>query len=294
LKIINFLYFHQTLSHQIPVNVTSNRKFTSVQTTTYLNLTKSQSALKGQKMALSNLGTIGTTPVVRNNLTLTTSDPTDVFQFRIGSTKNINLTVTDISVGDPELLLFRDNGNGIFDANDQSVDLSTRSSNRDESINNQENTGTYFAQVIRGAASSGTISYDFAVSATTPNSTSDLSNLLPKEVELGNLSADVNQFGSVGDFDTADVYQFSLGSFEGVNITLSGLTSDADIRLIQDFNNNRIVDANEVVASSTRGGTTSDVISNITSSGNYFFQVNQFSGNTSFNLTFDHFITTFA
>ncbi len=245
-------------------------------------------------MALSNLGTIGTTPVVRNNLTLTTSDPTDVFQFRIGSTKNINLTVTDISVGDPELLLFRDNGNGIFDANDQSVDLSTRSSNRDESINNQENTGTYFAQVIRGAASSGTISYDFAVSATTPNSTSDLSNLLPKEVELGNLSADVNQFGSVGDFDTADVYQFSLGSFEGVNITLSGLTSDADIRLIQDFNNNRIVDANEVVASSTRGGTTSDVISNITSSGNYFFQVNQFSGNTSFNLTFDHFITTFA
>ncbi|WP_445628301.1 PPC domain-containing protein [Nostoc sp. DSM 114167] len=245
-------------------------------------------------MALSNLGTIGTTPVVRNNLTLTTSDPTDVFQFRLGSTKNINLTVTDISVGDPELLLFRDNGNGIFDANDQPVDLSTRSSNRDESINNQENTGTYFAQVIRGAASSGTISYDFAVSATTPNSTSDLSNLLPKEVELGNLSADVNQFGSVSDFDTADVYQFSLGSFEGVNITLSGLTSDADIRLIQDFNNNRIVDANEVVASSTRGGTTSDVISNITSSGNYFLQVNQFSGNTSFNLTFDHFTTTFA
>ncbi|MDZ8089706.1 MAG: PPC domain-containing protein [Nostoc sp. DedQUE12b] len=245
-------------------------------------------------MALFNLGTIGTTPVVRNNFTLTTSDPTDVFQFRIGSTKNINLTVTDISVGDPELLLFRDNGNGIFDANDQSVDLSTRSSNRDESINNQENTGTYFAQVIRGAASSGTISYDFAVSATTPNSTSDLSNLLPKEVELGNLSADINQFGSVADFDTADVYQFSLGSFEGVNITLSGLTSDADIRLIQDFNNNRIVDANEVVASSTRGGTTSDVISNITSSGNYFLQVNQFIGNTSFNLTFDHFTTTFA
>ncbi|MBE8970355.1 PPC domain-containing protein [Nostocales cyanobacterium LEGE 12452] len=245
-------------------------------------------------MALFNLGTIGTTPVVRNNFTLTTSDPTDVFQFRIGSTKNINLTVTDISVGDPELLLFRDNGNGIFDANDQSVDLSTRSSNRDESINNQENTGTYFAQVIRGAASSGTISYDFAVSATTPNSTSDLSNLLPKEVELGNLSADVNQFGSVADFDTADVYQFSLGSFEGVNITLSGLTSDADIRLIQDFNNNRIVDANEVVASSTRGGTASDVISNITSSGNYFLQVNQFIGNTSFNLTFDHFTTTFA
>lgn len=245
-------------------------------------------------MALSNLGTIGTTPVVRNNSTLTTSDPTDVFQFQIGSTKNINLTVTDIIGGDPELLLFRDNGNGIFDANDQSVDLSARSLDREESINNRENAGTYFAQVIRRAGSSGTVSYDFAVSATTPNSTSDFSNLLPKEVELGNLSVDVTRSGSVGDFDTADVYSFSLGLFEGVNITLDRLLADADMRLIRDSNNNRIVDAGEEVARSTRGGTTSDVISNITASGDYFLQVNQFSGQTGYTLTFDHFPTTFA
>ncbi|RUR73126.1 hypothetical protein DSM107007_54850 [Nostoc sp. PCC 7120 = FACHB-418] len=174
-------------------------------------------------MATFDLGTIGSTPVLRNNFTLTTSDTTDVFKFRTTSTRNLNLSVTDISVGDPELLLFRDNGNGIFDANDQSVDLSARSSNRDESINNQENAGTYFAQVIRGAASSGTISYDFAVSATAPNSTSGFSNLLPREFELGNLSGDVSRSNIVGDFDTADTYQFSLGDFEGVNITLNGL-----------------------------------------------------------------------
>ncbi|MEH1965162.1 hypothetical protein [Nostoc sp.] len=34
LKIINNIYFHQTISRYIPVNVGSNRKFTSVQTTT--------------------------------------------------------------------------------------------------------------------------------------------------------------------------------------------------------------------------------------------------------------------
>jgi hypothetical protein len=242
-------------------------------------------------MATFDLGTIGSTPVLRNNFTLTTSDITDVFKFRTTSTSNLNLSVTDISVGDPELVLFRDNGNGIFDSGDQVVDLSAKSFNRDESINNRENAGTYFAQVIRGAASSGTISYDFAVSATTPNSTSGFSNLLPREFELGNLSADVTRSSLINDGDTTDTYQFSLGLFEGVNITLSRLLADADIRLIRDFNNNRIVDAGEEVARSTRGGTTSDVISNIRQSGDYFLQVQQFTGNTGYDLTFDHFTT---
>jgi hypothetical protein len=242
-------------------------------------------------MATFDLGTIGSTPVLRNNFTLTTSDITDIFKFRTTSTSNLNLSVTDISVGDPELVLFRDNGNGIFDSGDQVVDLSAKSFNRDESINNRENAGTYFAQVIRGAASSGTISYDFAVSATTPNSTSGFSNLLPREFELGNLSADVTRSSLINDGDTTDTYQFSLGLFEGVNITLSRLLADADIRLIRDFNNNRIVDAGEEVARSTRGGTTSDVISNIRQSGDYFLQVQQFTGNTGYDLTFDHFTT---
>ncbi len=247
-------------------------------------------------MATFNLGTVGTTPVVRNNVTLTTSDPTDVFRFQISGTKNINVSLTDISAGDDaELLLFRDNGNGIFDSNDQLVDFSANSRNRDESINNRESTGTYFAQVRRFApGSSGTVSYDIAVSATTPNSTAGFSNLLPREFELGNLSADVTRSSLINDGDTTDTYQFSLGTFEGVNITLNRLLADADIRLVRDFNNNRIVDAGEEIARSTRGGTTADVISNITQSGDYFLQVQQFSGNTGYDLTFDHFTTSFA
>ncbi|MBC1237316.1 PPC domain-containing protein [Nostoc sp. 2RC] len=247
-------------------------------------------------MATFNLGTVGTTPIVRNNTTLTTSDPTDVFKFQISGTKNINVSLTNISTGDDaELLLFRDNGNGIFDSGDQLVDFSANSSNRDESINNRETTGTYFAQVRRFApGSSGTVTYDFAVSATTPNSTAGFSNLLPKEFELGNLSGDVTRSSLINDSDTTDTYKFSLGLFEGVNIRLSGLLADADIRLVQDLNNNRIVDPGEEIARSTRGGTTADVISNINLSGDYFLQVQQFSGNTGYTLNFDHFTTTFA
>lgn len=109
---------------------------------------------------------------------------------------------------------------------------------------------------------------------------------MPREFELGNLSGDVSRSNIVGDFDTADTYQFSLGDFEGVNITLNGLLNgDADIRLIRDFNNNRIVDANEEIARSTKGGITPDIISNINQSGDYFLQVNQFSGRTGYTLT---------
>ncbi|MBD2497911.1 PPC domain-containing protein [Nostoc sp. FACHB-280] len=245
-------------------------------------------------MATFNLGTLlNSTPVVRSNFTVSETAPNDVFQFRINSTRNVNLTVTDISTGDDvDLVLFRDNGNGVFDSGDLELGASPNQINRDESINHRLDAGTYFAEVHRlSFSSSGTGIYDFAVSATLPNTTLGYNNLLPREFELGNLSGDVTRFNVITNTNTSDTYSFSLGSFEGVNITLSNLFADADIRLIRDSNNNRIVDSGEIVASSTNGGNVSDVISNIRDSGNYFLQVNQFSGTTGYRLAFDHFTT---
>ncbi|MEH2282058.1 MAG: PPC domain-containing protein [Nostoc sp.] len=253
-------------------------------------------------MALFNLGTLGSTPVVKNNFSLSTSDTTDVFQFRITSGKNINLSLTDISAGDDaDIRLFRDaNNNGVLDSFDRNVGLvSTRGSNQDDAINFKTSSGTFFAEVSRFApGSSGSVSYDLALSATEPSGTFPISasssNLLPKEFVLGNLSADVTRTGNVNNQNTTDVYNFSLGTFEGVNINLNGLSTDADIRLIRDFNNNRIVDTGEVIASSNNGGITSELISNINLSGDYFLQVTEFTGNTNYNVTFDHFTTPFA
>ncbi|MDZ8107811.1 MAG: hypothetical protein RM338_19630, partial [Nostoc sp. DedQUE12a] len=45
---------------------------------------------------------------------------------------------------------------------------------------------------------------------------------------------------------------------------------------------------------SARSGITSELISNINQGGNYFLQVTEFSGATNYNVTFDHFTTTFA
>jgi hypothetical protein len=259
---------------------------------------------KEKIMATYNLGTAGTTPIFRNNFNLSTSQPTDVFRFSVGtasttSPRYLNLAVTDISAADDaDISLFRDvNNNGVLDSTDRQSGLvrsSVAGSNADDSINVRVTTGgTYFAEVSRYApGSSGDVSYDFRVS----NNTSAASNLLPNEVRVGDLNSD-RTFSNqrVDNLDTNDTYAFSLGLFEGVNIRLNGLTADADIRVINDSNNNRVVDAGEVVRSSTSGGTTSDVISGLNDSGNYYLQVYAFNGaQTNYNVTFDHYTTPFA
>ncbi|MDZ7995234.1 MAG: PPC domain-containing protein [Nostoc sp. EfeVER01] len=244
-----------------------------------------------------DIGVLSATPVTRNYYNLNELDPTDVFEFSINETKNINLSVTGISASDDaDLYLYQDNGNGFFDTGDQLVTSSGRGGNVDDLLNLRANAGTYFAEVRRfSSGSSGDVSYDLALSATTPNSTLSYSDLLPREFELGDLSADVIRSGTISDTNTTDTYQFSLDFYEGVDITLSGLQSDADIRLIADYNNNRIVDVGEEVARSNSGGTLSDVISNTVDSGTYFLQVNQYSSiQTAYTLTFDHFTTTYV
>ncbi|MEH2210967.1 PPC domain-containing protein [Nostoc sp.] len=248
-------------------------------------------------MALFDLGTLGSTPVVKNNFDLTTSDTTDVFQFKTIGGKNINLSLTDISAGDDaDIRLFKDaNNNGVLDDFDRKVGLvSNHGSNQDEAINFKTSSGTFFAEVSRFApGSSGNVSYDLALSATAPAGTFPISasssNLLPKEFVLGHLSGNVTRTGNISNTNATDVYSFSLGFREGVDIRLDGLSTDADIRVIRDSNNNRIVDAGEVIGSSTNAGITSELISNINTPGDYFLQVTEFTGATNYNVAFNQF-----
>lgn len=237
-----------------------------------------------------DVGILRDRPTQRNNFTVSRTDREDVFEFDLLGTRTINLNLHDISRGDDvDLRLYRDNGNGVFDSGDRLLARSSRGGNRDDSINYRAGRGTYFAEV-RHFRGTGLARYDLDMSATF----SRASNLLSEEVQVGNLSRDRLLRGGVNDRDTTDTYAFSLGLFEGTNIRLSGLRSDADIRVIRDRNNNGIVDAGEVVGSSTRGGTLSDSINGLNQSGNYFLQVYQFRGNTNYQVRFDHYTTPFA
>jgi hypothetical protein len=218
-----------------------------------------------------SLGTLSSTPI----------------QFSLSGTNNINLSLRGISAGDDaDVSLYRDsNGNGTFDSSDSFVTSSSLGGNQDDSINYRASGGTYFAVVNRfSLGSDNRLTYKLDLSAT---ATSQASNLLPKEIKVGNLSGDRTFSNQVGNTDTTDTYSFSLDFGEEVDINLSGLSNDADIRLIRDLNNNSLVDSGEVLGTSSNGGTSSDSLS-ASDAGNYFLQVYQYSGNTNYQLAFDY------
>lgn len=170
------------------------------------------------------------------------------------------------------------------------------SGNSDDSINYLASAGTYFAQVTRYAPGSvDGLNYTLDLSATQQNplpADTAPPNLLPTEFDGGVLSPYGNNnvytnYDWVGNTDTSDVYRFSLSDYSNVTISLTGLSNDADIRLVQDFNNNHIVDSGEVQSAftSTSGGTSDETISFALHGGNDFYvQVYQYSGDTNYQL----------
>lgn len=241
-----------------------------------------------------DLGSLGSTPTQRSTFLQDNVYENDVYEFDISGTRNINLSLNNISNGDDaDLELYRDsNGNGVLDSSDEYVTGSYRGGNSDDSINYRASSGTYFARVdYYDWGSEGRLDYDLDLSAT---STRTASNTVAVESDLGNLSGDTSRSGWVGNSDTTDTYEFDLGLYEGVDISLSGLSSDADIRLIQDRNNNGVVDNGEVIRTSTLGGSANELISGIDNSGTYQLQVYQYSGNTSYQVNFDQYNTSYA
>jgi hypothetical protein len=94
-------------------------------------------------------------------------------------------------------------------------------------------------------------------------------------------------------------YKFKFDGIGTLNVTLDNLTADANMRLIYDANSNGIIDAGEVIATSTNTGTTSESFnfSNL-AAGTYYVDVyatnyldsfgNRFHINTSYNLNFNN------
>ena len=225
-----------------------------------------------------------------------------VYSFIVNDRSSINLNLHDITSGDDaDLYLYRDDGDGVFEVNqDQELKRSRRSYNYDDSINYLAESGTYFARVERYASSQGRLDYELDLSATpdTPYPADDpaqVPNLLPREVDVGRLfssgSGPQTFSESVGDTDTVDTYTFSLpvlgsGAIHLVDIRLDNLNSDADMRLIEDYNSNGIVDQGEVFDFSVNSGTAPESMTVGLTGGDYFLQVYQYSGDTSYQLTF--------
>ena len=83
-------------------------------------------------------------------------------------------------------------------------------------------------------------------------------------------------------------YKFTTTSRGSFDLTLDGLSQDADVQLIRDSNNNQIIDGRkEIVAQSNLGGSRSETINQDFDAGIYYIRVFAYgSASTSYNLEF--------
>lgn len=244
--------------------------------------------------------------------------PRDVYSFSAISDgfpdgqSNINLSLHDIAGGGggtadfgADLFLFRDsNVNGVLDGGDTQVAQGTTGSfnlTSDEVINVRVNPGDYFAVVDRYVDNADnpaqTVLYQLDLSAANP------SNLLPNEFNIGPIPVRYSRDGSYPDDtkvvatgtsnnqNTSDLYAFTVPRDDEpyqARVSLSGLSNDADLRVIADRNGNQIFDSgDEVIGQSVRVSNLSEeVLFDPYSADNFIAQVYQFSGDTNYTISF--------
>jgi hypothetical protein len=81
----------------------------------------------------------------------------------------------------------------------------------------------------------------------------------------------------VGSTDTNDYYSFSLANSSNFNLSLTGMTADGDVQLLNS--------GGSLIASSANGGTASESITSQLSAGTYYIRVYPYqSANTNYNL----------
>jgi hypothetical protein len=227
-----------------------------------LNLTTLDNA--GNTLATARDITIGETPSTYSDFVGST-DTNDYYRFSLGTSSNFSLNLTGLSA-DADVSLLDSNGNEITS--------SINGSNISESITGQLNAGTYYVWVY---PYSGSTNYDLSLAAASVVIPDNAGNTLAtaRDITIGATPSTYSDF--VGFTDTNDYYRFSLGTSSNFSLSLTGLSADADVSLL---------DSNgSVIARSTNGSNISESITGQLNAGTYFVRVYPYSGSTNYNLT---------
>jgi len=212
------------------------------------------------------------------------ADISDFYRFTLEDTRELNLTLEGLS-RDADLLLIEDlNSNGVLD-DDEILDAPFIEGSDSEAINQILFAGDYFVLVEQF---SGNTNYDLSLEAVpTTVPPDDAGNTLATARDLGTLDSIQTFSDFVGNADKSDFYRFTLEDTKELNLTLEGLSSDADVLLIKDLNSNGVFDDNEILDAPFNEGSDSEAINQILSAGDYFVLVEQFSGDTNYNLSLE-------
>ncbi|MGK7943238.1 MAG: PPC domain-containing protein [Microcystaceae cyanobacterium] len=101
-------------------------------------------------------------------------------------------------------------------------------------------------------------------------------NSLSQARNIGTLNGSRSYQDWVGSGDTNDYYRFNVNGRTDFSLDLTGLSSDADVRLLDSSGND--------IRSSTNSGSRSESINRDLATGTYYVRVYPHSGNTNYNL----------
>ena len=225
--------------------------------------------------AETDLGVLSTTRTFDSSLY--SDDTADVYRFSLSTDSSFNAALTGL-YGDADIRLIQDaNHNGVIDEGEV-ISSSTLNDAHDESINLAHlAAGDYFLQAYQY---SGVSTYTLKMSNQSPN------NLLSSDVDLGVLSGTSTFSDSVNSSNTSNIYSFWLtNDSNDFNATLTGLSGDADLRLIREVNGNGMIDSEEIIGSSFMSGNVAEMIRQPLTYGHYFLQVNSYNSNANYNLS---------
>ncbi len=254
--------------------------FTSSSTTTSA-LTPPVNNVGGRTInTATNLGVISGIQSIQDVIGVNSINPNSYYRFTVNTLSNVNLVLNNLT-GDADLALTDALGNIIR----QPSILAGYTQDESISFANM-NAGEYY---IRINQYSGDTTFTLNLSVDRAGVFSDnASPLLANEFELNNVWGTVTQTGSLNNNNTSDTYHFDNPFVSGnYSLSLTGLTSDVDIRVVRDANRNGIVDMGDIISNSIRLGTENESIDlQGLGSGGYFVQVYQGSPGSSTNYTF--------
>jgi hypothetical protein len=168
------------------------------------------------------------------------------------------------------------NHNGVLDAGEVISTAATRGTDPETISIDGLGVGDYYVKVL--PYSNHATDYQLLMSAKPGNGFGSFFNQsMDKALDLDTLNGDRVYEGKLVGGDN-DYYRFHVGATSVFNLTLDGLSADADVQLIRDTNKNYAIDPGEVIGSSTKGGTLAEAINTQLNPGDYFVRVYPYSG----------------
>ncbi|AFY84349.1 pre-peptidase C-terminal domain-containing protein [Oscillatoria acuminata] len=230
-----------------------------------------------------NVGVL--TGVQTFNQSISNTNSNDFYRFSLSGPTNLNLVINGMTQDADLELFFDSNNDGLADPNTERVGFSEQAGTLQDSITGFFTAGNYFVNVSQGVPGA-TTPYNLNLIATPV--TGDLGGNTPNTAtNLGILAGTRRIDDFVGDPDPEDYFRFVLNDVKNVNLLLTGLNDDADLRLYQGVNNNGAIEQGNLIAESIQSGTTPEALNRTLTPGDYLVLVSPgFQGvNTNYSLT---------